>query len=396
MKQKLTDKFIQNLKAPSEGRLEVFDTLLPGFGVRIGKAGRPAFFVMYRVHGKQIRQTLGRYPATTLAHAREEAASALRLSSGGKDPKLEAKRQRQAQFQYIATEFLERYAKEHQKAGTYRNTERHVRNHLNPAWGHLPIQDLTKTHIRHVLDEVMDAGKTASANRLFATMSRLFNWSVENGYLDNAPTIGMRPPAKERSRDRVLTLDEIRAIWHAADALAYPFGHWVKMMFATAGQRSGDVSSMRWSGIRANWWEIDNPTKSESSHRVPLSSLALEILDQTPRFEGEFVFSTRSGLVPISGYSKAKTQIDRLSGVVDWRFHDIRRTVSTLFGEHLGKHPYVIERIQNRKSGTIRGVMAVYNRAMYEQEMTDAVNEWGQFLKGLVENNAVVSLHERR
>ena len=69
MNNKLTVRFLKNLKAPSQGRLEIFDTLLPGFGVRIGTSGRLAFFVMYRVHGKQYRQTLGRYPATSLADA---------------------------------------------------------------------------------------------------------------------------------------------------------------------------------------------------------------------------------------------------------------------------------------------------------------------------------------
>ena len=101
---------------------------------------------------------------------------------------------------------------------------------------------------------------------------------------------------------------------------------------------------------------------------VPLSTLALEILDALPRFEGPYVFSTRAGQIPISGYSKFKKRLDEKSNVTEWRFHDVRRTIATAFGEHLGKHPYIIERIQNRRSGTIKGVMAVYNRATYEAE----------------------------
>ena len=52
---------------------------------------------------------------------------------------------------------------------------------------------------------------------------------------------------------------------------------------------------------------------------------------------------------------------------------------ATLFGEYLGKHPYVIERIQNRRSGTISGVMAVYNRATYDREIERAMCEWEHF-----------------
>ncbi len=393
MKQKLTDLLLKNLKAPSEGRLEVFDTLLPGFGVRVGKRGRPTYFVMYRVHGKQFRQTLGSHPATKLADARDQAAEALALASGGGDPKLEALRKSKEQFKPIATEFLERYAEVHQKPTTYKQTKRYVEKVLIPEWGHLPVVNITRRHVHSLLDELVDAGKGTTANRTLATMSKLFNWAVERGYVEVAPTLGVKAPAKEVSRDRVLTLDEIRAIWKASEELGYPFGPWLKMMFASGGQRESDVARMRWAEIRGAWWEIEEPTKSDSAHRVPLSTLALEILDETPRLEGPYIFSTRGGDVPISGFSKAKARLDIKSKVKEWRFHDIRRTVATAFGEHLGKHPYVIERIQNRRSGTIKGVTAVYNRATYDKEVTEAMGAWGKFLRGVVSNSKVISLH---
>lgn len=393
MRNKLTDKFLENVKAPTEGRLEVFDTLTPGFGVRVGKRGRPVFFVMYRVHGKQIRQKLGTYPTTSLQKARKEAGEALDLASGGADPKLEALRKRKQQFKIVAQEFLERYAKVHQKPTSYKQTQRYVEKTLIPEWGHLPITKITRHHVHTLLDELVDAGKGTTANRTLATMSKLFNWSLERGYLKVAPTQGVKAPAKEVSRDRVLTLDEIRAIWRGAGELAYPFGPWTKMMFATGGQREGDVARMQWAEIRGAWWEIQEPTKSAGVHRVPLSTLALDLLDEAPRLEGPYVFSTRGGEVPISGFSRCKARLDKKSKVSGWRFHDIRRTVATMFGEHLGQHPYVIERIQNRRSGTIKGVTAVYNRATYENEITKAMGEWGKLLKSIVSDKKLVALH---
>jgi integrase len=395
MKKNLTDKFLKNLKAPKAGRLEIFDTIVPGFGVRIGTSGRPAFFVMYRVHGKQFRQTIGKYPIWKLAEAREEAINSLRLASGGEDPKLEAIKQSKTQFKPIAEEFLDRYAKVHQKPTTYAGTKRHVEKHLIPAWGHLPIAKISRRHVHIVLDDLVDAGTGTTANRVLATTSKLFNWAVERGYIEASPATGVKAPTKEVSRDRVLTLEEIRKIWKAADALAHPWGYWVQLMFATGGQREGDISRMRWAEIRGVWWEIEEPTKSDTRHRVPLSTLSLEILDKIPRFEGPYVFSTRAGEIPVRGFSKAKKLLDEKSKVTGWRFHDIRRTVSTMFGEHLGKHPYVIERIQNRRSGTIKGVMAVYNRAGYEKEIQDALGDWGQFLKRLQKNHKVIGIHER-
>lgn len=395
MKNKLTDRFLANLKAPSAGRLEVFDTLLPGFGIRIGIRGRITYFVMYRVNSKQRRHTIGRYPGMTLGDARSAAATALALAASDVDPQLESMRQSKSQFATLAEEFLERYAQIHQKPTTYRETERYTHSFLIPAWGHLPAKDITRNHIRVLLDEVMDSGKPTTANRVFATLSKLFNWCVQNGYLETAASEGMRAPAKEVSRDRVLTLDEIRAIWGAADEMAYPFGLWVQMMFATGGQRSSDVARMQCSEIRGAWWEIGSPTKSDAPHRVPLSQLALEIIDRIPRFEGPYLFSTQAGEIPISGLSKAKKQLDLKSNVKNWRYHDIRRTVATMFGEQLGLHPYVIERIQNRKSGTIEGVMRVYNRATYDDETRLAMTSWATFIRSTVQPNSnVVALHE--
>ena len=274
MNNKLTVRFLKNLKAPSQGRLEIFDTLLPGFGVRIGTSARMAFFVMYRVHGKQYRQTLGRYPATSLADARDAAGEALKLASGGVNPKLDALHKSKDQFKPIAEEFLERYAKVHQKPITYIGTKRYVEKSLIPARGHRPISDINRRDVHVLLDKLVDAGKGTTANRLLAATSKLFNWSVERGYLEVSPAFNVKAPAKEISRDRVLSLDEIRSIWKAADILGYPFGPWLQVMFATGGQRVGDVSRMQWSEIRGVWWQIDEPTKSDSMHRVPLSSLS--------------------------------------------------------------------------------------------------------------------------
>ena len=393
MKKKLTERFVKNLKAPINGRIEVFDLVLPGFGIRMGSSGRLAFFVMYRVHGKQRRKTLGLYPALSLAEARTEAGSAIKLAGAGIDPKLDALKKSKEQFEPIAKEFLERYAKVHQKPVTYIGTKRYVEKHLIPAWGNRPISDLTRQDVHLLLDELVDAGKGTTANRLLAAASKLFNWSLERGYLVISPTFGVKSPAKEVSRNRVLSLDEIRSIWKAADSLGYPFGPWLKIMFLTGGQRESDVSRMQWSEIHGDWWQMEQPTKSDSSHRVPLSAMALEILDTLPRFEGPYVFSTRAGSVPVSGFSKIKKRLDEKTKVSGWWFHDVRRTVATSFGEHLGKHPYIIERIQNRRSGTIKGVMAVYNRATYETETAAALSEWAVFLKGVISDKKVVAIN---
>lgn len=389
MKRNLTDSLVAKLKPPAGGRLEVFDQQLPGFGVRIGTSGRRAFFVMYRAHGKLVRETLGTYPALSLKDARRQAAKSMEIANGGEDPRAERRERLRSGFDATAMEFIHRYAEIHQKPKTLIETKRYINRYLIPAWGTSSLQRIRRADILRLLDSLVDDGKSISANRMLATTRKLFNWCIERGYLEVSPATGIRPPGKEQSRTRVLTAMELGAIWRAADTLGYPFGSFLQMMVATGGQRLSDVARMRRSEIHEDAWRLKGPTKSEEPHSVPLSSLALEILIASPRFAGDYVFSTTAGDKPIAALSQAKLKIDALSGVTNWRYHDIRRTVATVFGEILAQPPHVAEAVQNRKSGTIKGVMAVYNRARYEQDKRTALEAWATYVRGTLVENVV-------
>src|SRR6476661_7315376 len=59
---KLTDAFLRSVKPPTSGQTEYWDTLTPGFGVRVSYGGRKAFGVLTRINGKLHRFTIGSYP----------------------------------------------------------------------------------------------------------------------------------------------------------------------------------------------------------------------------------------------------------------------------------------------------------------------------------------------
>src|SRR5689334_22173024 len=95
-KHKLTAKWLDSVKAP-KGQVDYFDATLPAFSVRVTSSGVKTFTVFYRVDGKQVRQTIGRYPAISLADARRKAADAFQLVEQGKDPRLVLAHQRRAE-----------------------------------------------------------------------------------------------------------------------------------------------------------------------------------------------------------------------------------------------------------------------------------------------------------
>ena len=144
---------------------------------------------------------------------------------------------------------------------------------------------------------------------------------------------------------------------------------------------------MRWSEVDlgARVWTIPaEHTKADRAHEVPLSQLAMEILEAVPRFSGDCVFTTTGGERPISGFSKSKARLVALSGVTeDWRLHDFRRTAGTGMAG-LGVPVFTIGRVLNHSATGMAGVTAVYLRHSYLQEKGHALEAWAQKLTGIV------------
>jgi integrase len=101
------------------------------------------------------------------------------------------------------------------------------------------------------------------------------------------------------------------------------------------------------------------------------------ILDSQPIWNGgEFVFSATNGKTPSSGFSKAKIRVDALSGISNWTFHDIRRSVAT----HMARAGVIQEHIERILGHVIGGVAGTYNRYSYLDEKRSALEVWERTL----------------
>jgi integrase len=207
----------------------------------------------------------------------------------------------------------------------------------------------------------------------------------------------MKPPTKERPRDRVLTDDELRWLWRACDELEWPFGPLTKLLLLTA-QRRDEVAGMEWSEVdlkRATWTLPGEKVKNNRAHEVHLSAAALEVLKSVPHVSDSLIF-TSTGSTPVSGFSRAKSRLDtemqmakreelgkKADAIPDWILHDLRRTTATGMAR-LNFPPHVVDKVLNHVSGTIRGVAAVYNRFEYLEERRTALEAWGRYVENLV------------
>jgi integrase len=231
-----------------------------------------------------------------------------------------------------------------------------------------------------VLDAMARAGRAAMAGRTLAYARACFGWAARRGMVAGNPFQGLPIAAGSEARDRVLTDAEVGAVWRAAGAMGWPFGPVVRLLLLTA-QRRDEVAHMRWGEVApdlAVWFIPKERLKSGRAHVVHLAPEARAVLAGVPRLDGrDLVFST-NGLRPVSGFTKAKERLDRLSGVAGWRLHDIRRTaVSWMAGN--GFSPMVADLVLAHATRTgLTTVGRVYQHAEMLPERRAALRAWAR------------------
>jgi len=400
MAKALTVRTIDTLATP-EARREVPDGLLRGLYLVLQPSGARSWAVRYRNRaGTPRKHTLGTYPAIDLRSARELAQQALIEVAKGSDPAADRKAARTGAkvptdrdlVEKVAEQFVERYAKANTKS--WPEAKRILDKEVVAHWRGRHLGAIGRADVHELLDGVVDRGSPVMANRVLAALRKLCAWSVDRGIITASPCTGIKAPTAERSRDRVLSDDELRGVWTACDAIGWPFGALVKLLLLT-GQRRDEVGRMRWSelDLGGKTWTLPRErAKNGVAHTVPLSEPVLTILAALPRIasaKGEDYVFTVTGKTAVSGFSNAKERIDALLAashgepVPAWVFHDLRRTAATGMAR-LGTALPVVERVLNHVSGSFGGIVGVYQKHGFADEKRHALTAWGAFVERFV------------
>ena len=226
----------------------------------------------------------------------------------------------------------------------------------------LPSLQLTKQGIREAL--ASKAGSPVAQRTLWEGLSPFLKWLVAHDYLPSNPMVDLIPPRVPKSRDRVLSDDELARVWNATFLMPL-WGPFFRLLILTA-QRRNEVSGMDYREIEvasATWTIPGSRTKNGKTHLVHLSLEAMAIINSKPQFIGRGV----------SGFSKAKAILDRYSGITNYRIHDFRRTAATGMAR-LGVDPGIVERVLNHYQGS------VYQRFEYQPQRRTALELWGTHL----------------
>lgn len=388
-KTKLTAQSLLALSALEGQRTEYFDKELPGFSVRVTPSGGKTFSVLYRRGRRLRRYTLGRYPVLGLSQARTLARKALAEAAMGGDPGARKIEERRAEtFSELCREYLERYAKTRKRS--WREDERRIQKSLLPALGHRPVGEIRRVEVRSVLESIANRGAGIEANRTLALVRRIFNWGISVDLVERNPCALIPRPARERMRSHVMSASDIRAFWTTLEGERPLTAAALRLMLLTA-QRGGEALGMRWADVDFSegcWTIPEERSKNGLSHRVPLSSPSLALLENQRLLSGEspWVFPSASGLGPLAGIQKAIQRVRRRAGI-DLRGHDLRRTTASNMAS-MGIPRLVIARILNHVE---TGVTAVYDRHSYDREKREALEAWGRRLTEIVEVSAILT-----
>jgi integrase len=395
---KLTATALVALRLPPDKRDHIFfDDAVPGFGIRLRSSGSRKWVFQYRLGVKQRRIVLGEVSAITVGKAREIAGDLHAKVRLGGDPaaaKAAAKAQAANSLGDLVSRYLE-FKENQMRLRSYREVKRHLEVHAKPL-SNLPLTSVDKRTIADLLSRIAAQSGDVAANRVRASLSAMFTWAMCEGLADTNPVINTLRRA-EKSRERVLTDAELRAIWN--ELRDDDYGDIVKLLVLT-GQRANEIAGLRWPEIDFNRGVIALPserTKNGRQHDVPMSCPVVAILGRRPQVdERELVFG--SGVGPFSGWSRSKATVDdriteRGGKLAHWTPHDLRRTVATRMAD-LGIQPHAIEAVLNHVSGHKAGVAGIYNRATYAAEKRQALELWGTHVSALVagEKSKVVSM----
>lgn len=416
---KFTDRAVKALTLePGRKDRLVFDDETPGLGLRI-TAKSKTFLVQWTDLNtkRKVREALGVWGNITIEQARAAVRAKLGEVARGLDPTAERKRKKaeaeseRAEAALTLDALIDEWGDLHLKRRRPRYAAEAKRALRFAFADHLkrPAARLTRAEVMAVLDKLSAAGKGTTAGRTLAYGRACYTWAEKRSRVTANPFHRLPIAEATNERDRVLTDSEVAEVWAAAGALPYPFGPFFRLAMLTL-QRREEVAGMRWAEISADrtlWTIPAERMKNNRPHDVHLPPAARAILKTLPRREGTDLAFTTTGRTPISGYSRAKVQIDAAiakaraeaarkigrdsAPLVPWRLHDFRRTgVSRLAA--MGFDSIVADKLLAHKPAKLKGVASVYQRHDFASERRKALEAWSDHVAGETVGNNIVKL----
>ena len=366
----LTDHMVAKLK-PGEKRITMPDPELRGHYIRITPTGAKSYVAVARdPGGRQIWATIGSADVLAIDEAREKAREVIKRVKAGQ-PAFEPPPVQPDSFKAVADNWLQRHVRAKGLRSEY-EIARILQKHVYPAFGDREFESIRRSDVARLLDLVEDGSGPRQADCVLATLSSVMHWQAARAD-DYVPPLvrGMRrddPQAKKRAR--ILSDDELRAVWTAAEGT---FGAFVKLAILTA-QRRQKLAAMRWQDVTIDGaWDIPSEAREKGNGgALVLPEIALDIIRARPRVNA-YVLGARNG--PFTSFARGKRALDAKmteslgEALPPWTIHDLRRTSRSLMSR-AGVPRDVAEKVMGH---VLPGVEGTYDRHEYREEKATAL-----------------------
>jgi integrase len=351
--------------------------------------------VLFYDNGRARSKRIGTYPTMTVKAAREHAYDEF-------DPDHAIASAKAGTFREVSDEWLADHVV---KKGlrSKGEIERQLRTYILPAWGKRPMFEIERADVNKLLRDIEKKHGAPQADAVLATVRSIMTWyAVENDKYTPKVVPKMKRDKREvgeKARKRILSKDEIRAVWQACDDFPV-YGDLVRMLLLT-GQRLRKVSAMRHSDIAEthevelkrgdktvpvafdNVWIVPTePREKGNIGAVALPALAVQIIERQPVIaKNPHIFPAAHGKGPINSFSQCKADLDAkvrelLPTIKPWVVHDLRRTARSLLSE-LRTDTDIAERVIGHR---IVGVRGVYDRFDFFEQKTEILERLAAFI----------------
>jgi integrase len=377
---------------------------MPGFGLMVTANGHSSYVVQYRATGRSRRMHLK--AGLTLTAARKEAKAILGAVARGGDPLTARRKAERADSNTLKAVVEEYLVRDGTRLRTIGQRRASFERHVLPKLGDRQIGDITRTDIVRLLDHIADWTGAPMADHVLAYLRRVMTWHASRSDDFRSPIVrGMaRTRPGQRRRQRVLSDDELKAVWWAAEGSPSAFGYLVQFLLLTATRRT-EAAAMRRSEVIGDEWIIP-PARYKTGLElvIPLSSAAQAVLAAVPRIgTSSFVFTT-DGKHPISGFSKFKRKFDAKvlaelrkdnpdAELPRWTLHDLRRTARSL----MSRAGVASDHAERCLGHVLPGIRGTYDRHEYLNEKRYAFEALAALIDRIVNPaDNIVALSESR
>ncbi len=336
MRGKITKRRVDCTNA-DKSDVVVWDTDLPGFGLRCRVSGVKYYMVKFRAGGRARWFTIGRHGAPwTPTTARREARRILGEVANGQDPAKTRDIERHgANMKSLCDRFLTTYVPHHCKPSTASEYGRSVNLFIVPKLGQIRVSDVTRADIARLHHETRRT--PYQANRTLGVLHKIFNlaemWGMRS---DGSNPCRHVKKYKEKKRERYLSETELACLGEAltqaeAKEIASPAAIAAVRLLIFTGARLSEILLLRWDYVEMERQLFRIPDAKTGPRVIYLNPPALDVLASLPRLEGNpFVVPGKKEGRHLIDLQKPWRRIRRLAGLDDLRIHDLRHSFASV------------------------------------------------------------------